>query len=85
MHAQQQEVTVMPTIPKRHIDMSPEDRLAYLADDLHEYSPGPYSRDVLLTWLSAQLASGAHAGPDAGRTLDIAYEDWINPNEYTND
>lgn len=60
-------------------------RLEYLADDLNDYSPCPYPRDILLTWLSGQLESGAHRGPDAGRTLDIAYEDWINPDEYNAD
>lgn len=84
MHTQQQkqEVTVI-TINKRYADMSADERLAYLADDLHDYKPCPYSRDVLLTWLSSQLASGLHVGTDAGTTLDNAYLDWIDPDEYT--
>lgn len=68
---------------KRHAAMNAQERLEYLADDLESYSPCPYSRDVLETWLSIQLASGKlGGGDDAGRLLDIAYEDWIDP---TND
>jgi hypothetical protein len=72
---------------KRHAEMSAQERLQYLADDLESYSPCPYSRDVLESWLALQLASGKlGSGEDAGRLLDIAYEDWINPDdEYEDD
>lgn len=66
---------------KRHAEMSAEERLEYLADDLEAYIPCPYSRDVLESWLSLQLASAEHTGPEAGTSLDIAYEDWINPDD----
>lgn len=66
---------------KRHANMSGQERLEYLADDLEGYIACPFSRDVLESWLSLQLSSGEHIGPEAGRSLDIAYEDWINPND----
>jgi hypothetical protein len=71
---------------KRHADMSEQDRLEYLADDLDAYRPCPYTRDVLESWLALQLASGKlGSGDDAGRILDIAYEDWINPDDDNED
>ncbi|MGV8890094.1 MAG: hypothetical protein ACOH2P_19085 [Pseudomonas sp.] len=71
---------------KRHAAMSAQERLQYLADDLESYSPCPYSRDVLESWLTLQLASGRlGSGDDAGRLLDIAYEDWINPDDNEDD
>lgn len=73
-------------IYKRHADMSEQDRLEYLADDLEAYRECPYTRDVLESWLALQLASGkAGSSEDAGRLLDIAYEDWINPDDNQDD
>lgn len=73
-------------IYKRHADMSEQDRLEYLADDLEAYQECPYTRDVLESWLALQLASGKlGSGEDAGRLLDIAYEDWIIPDDNQDD
>lgn len=80
--AQQQEVT---EINKPYARMDDLERLEYLADDLDAYMPCPYPRDVLLSWVAAQLALGIHTGADAGRTLDNAYEDWIKNDEHTDD
>ncbi|WNJ87874.1 hypothetical protein [Pseudomonas canadensis] len=66
---------------KRHAEMNAQERLEYLADGLEEYIPCPFSRDVLESWLKLQLDSGRHTGPEAGPSLDIAYEDWINPDD----
>lgn len=70
---------------KPYSAMTAQERLKYVADDLESYSPCPYSRDVLETWLALQLASHVHTGPDAGRSLDIAYEDWIKLDSDRND
>lgn len=70
---------------KRHAEMSAQERLEYLADDLEGYIPCPYSRDVLESWLKLQLDSAKHTGPEAGVSLDIAYEDWIKPDDEDDD
>lgn len=36
---------------------------------------------MLESWLLLQLASGEHTLPEAGTSLDIAYEDWISPDD----
>jgi hypothetical protein len=72
-------------IYKRYAEMNVQERLEYLADDLEAYITCPFSRDVLESWLALQLASGDHTGPEAGPSLDIAYEDWINPNDDEDD
>ena len=63
-------------VGKRWTDMDARERLEYHADALEDFMPCPFSRDVLLTWIAAELASGKHKD---GGDLDVAYEDWINP------
>ncbi|MDM1709590.1 hypothetical protein HX137_02940 [Pseudomonas sp. 165] len=63
-------------VGKRWVEMSTAERLEYHAEALEELLPCPYTRDVLLTWIAAELASGRHKD---GADLDIAYEDWVNP------
>jgi hypothetical protein len=68
-------------IDKPYALMDDLERIEYLADGLDAYMECPFPRLKLLAWVAAELALGKHNGPDAGASLDNAYEDWISPDD----